>query len=213
MRRLSWLTAAAILWGGGSAAFGQVPAPTTVQLPTFHVFTVQTTVSVPDRGGMALGGITRGADGRVQLGPLGNRASSSSRGAGGLSASATILDNRELDETVLAAAERVSPGGGTATKAAELSRGVAKEASARQPGSVAAIREQNAVAEQERNAEFAAVLAKGAQAEARGQMGLAKTYYRMVARQANGEIKQRAEGLLVALATGQATASAAATKR
>ena len=32
-----------------------------VQLPTFHYFTVNTTVSVPDRGSVYLGGVKRGA--------------------------------------------------------------------------------------------------------------------------------------------------------
>src|SRR3954452_788871 len=67
--------------------------PTTVQLPTFSFFTVQTTVSVPDGGSVSLaGGINRAADGTVTRGmaPL-NRGIGSSRGASGVSVHATII--------------------------------------------------------------------------------------------------------------------------
>jgi hypothetical protein len=213
MRRLIRLATAAILVGGGSAAWAQAPlppVPTMVQLPTFHVFTVQTTVSVPDRGGMSIAGASRGADGRVTrgLGPLANRGGGSSRGASDVSATATIIDSRELDAEVLAAAA----GGGIAdranVKAAELSRSVARSASSPLPGSVAAIREQNAAAAEARQAEVATLFAKAQQAEAGGKLDLAKVYYGMVARQATGEVKKLAEARLAAFAASKSTAVA-----
>src|SRR6476660_9985833 len=86
------------------AQVGQPQVPTTVQLPTFSVFTVQTTVSVPDSGGAYLGGIGRGADSSVSRSPLRNRALGSSRVASGVSVSATIIDHEEIDRAILAAA-------------------------------------------------------------------------------------------------------------
>jgi len=68
-----------------SVAFAQSAPATTVQLPSFSVFTVQTTVSVPDRGAAYLGGLKSGASSssRSGVGPLSNRSFGSSRAAGG----------------------------------------------------------------------------------------------------------------------------------
>ena len=67
MGKLAYFGNVAILFASlATVVCGQQPppnAPTTVQLPTFSFFTVQTTVSVPDSGGAFLGGIGRGADG------------------------------------------------------------------------------------------------------------------------------------------------------
>jgi hypothetical protein len=199
MRRLIVL-AAAILLVDRAEAQGQAPfAPTTVQLPTFHVFTVQTTVSVPDRGGMALGSISRGADGRVTLGPLGNRSSGGSRGASGVSATATIIDNHEIDKAILASG-RATASDRASAKAAPIAAHVRTSAAAAPAGSVAAIRQQNLEMADERNAGLANLYANGQKAEAGGKASLARAYYGMVARQACGELKQQAEGRLAALA-------------
>src|SRR5947208_2620328 len=112
------LLAAVVIFAGGSIAQGQVAQPqplpaTTVQLPTFSVFTVQTTVSVPDGGGIALGGIDRGVDSTVNRnsGLTRNRGIGSSRTASGVSVSATIIDRDEMDRAILAeaAAKRSVP--------------------------------------------------------------------------------------------------------
>lgn len=87
-----------------------------VQLPEFRYFTVNTTVSVPDRGGVYLGGVNRASSGSVSRGvPLlsdipgagrlfRDAASGSSASAAGVSVQATIIDHAELDRAVLAAA-------------------------------------------------------------------------------------------------------------
>src|SRR5215472_5520233 len=102
--RLSSFLATALLMICGTVAYAQGQPPqqpigpalpaTTVQLPTFSVFTVQTTVSVPDGGGMSLGGIDRGVDSTVNRnsGLTRNRGIGSTRAASGVSASATIID-------------------------------------------------------------------------------------------------------------------------
>src|SRR4051812_7073716 len=158
MRPMSWLATALIIVGGASLARAQgqqqpqqpigpaLPA-TTVQLPTFSVFTVQTTVSVPDRGGIALGGIDRGVDSTVNRnsGPTRNRGLGSSRTTGGVSVSATIIDREEMNRTILAdaAAKRRVPIDSSAPKAAALSRSVPRGDASAGGESLAAIRERN----------------------------------------------------------------------
>ena len=82
---------------------GQLPA-TTVQLPSFSIFSVNTTVSVPDRGGMYLGGVNRAREGSSTrgLGPLRNRGIGADRAANGVTVHAQIHDQDELDRAVLA---------------------------------------------------------------------------------------------------------------
>ena len=58
----SWVFVA---WAVGQAA---AQPNITVQLPTFNVTTVQTTVSVPDGGTALLGGINRLSEGSVSRG-------------------------------------------------------------------------------------------------------------------------------------------------
>ena len=71
----------------------------TVQLPTYHYFGVSTTVSVPDRGGLYMGGVNRSRWGRR------GRATS----AGGMSINATIIDHDAMDRALLAEAARRRP--------------------------------------------------------------------------------------------------------
>src|SRR5438094_9576110 len=105
MRRLAFT---AMLFGCVSLAHAQAPQQplpaSTVQLPTFSVFNVTTTVSVPDRGGIYLGGVDRGVDSTVSRGPIRNRGSSSSRTASGMSVHTTIIDPAEMDSALLATA-------------------------------------------------------------------------------------------------------------
>jgi hypothetical protein len=75
-----------------------------VQLPRQDIFSVGTVVSVPDRGGVFLGGVKRAADSRSQygFGPL--RAGSSigtERSASNLSAHVYIHDFDEMDRMLL----------------------------------------------------------------------------------------------------------------
>jgi hypothetical protein len=210
MREFYSVAAVGILLGGEVGALAQSPpVPTTVQLPTFHVFTVQTTVSVPDRGGMALGGISRGADGRVTLGPLGNRGTGTSRGASGVSATATIIDNHEIDQAILASGSVPAPSA-LNRKAAPLAEHVRATAASPPVGSVAAIRQHNAAIAEQKNRELAELEVKAQAAESSGHLSLARAYYGTLVRQASGELKQRAQARLSALTK---TASAGGTKR
>ncbi len=196
----------------GLMAQQQLPA-TTVQLPSFSIFSVNTTVSVPDRGGMYLGGVNRARDGSTSrgFGPFANRGIGGDRMASGVSVQATIIDHDELDRAVLAeAAARRTPAGPDDAKAALLSRHIGRDAtciaatSGRAPGgsadSVAAIRAKNAAAADERASEAAAYFAQGQQAEADGKPGVARIYYQLVVRRDVGPLKQQAELRLAAMA-------------
>jgi len=210
---LSSLAAAGAVLLSGSEAAAQAPvplAPTTVQLPSFSFFTVNTTVSVPDRGGAYFGGVNRGRDGSVArgFGPLQNKAIGGDRLASGASVHATIIDHDEIDRALLAAAARRS---GTTidpadAKATALSKHIGVgpapaiaaggEAAA---GSVAAIKAQNAAAAEERTSEAAQMFAKAQQAEADGKPASAKIFYQMVVRRDAGQLKQQAQARLAAL--------------
>ncbi len=67
--------AGALMLGRPQAtAHAQQPAgqaPTTVQLPTFQQFSLQTSVVAPDRGSMVLGGVNRAASGSSSTGTPG----------------------------------------------------------------------------------------------------------------------------------------------
>ena len=131
-----------------SAILSNRAAGQIVQLPTFQVFSIGTTVVIPDRGSMYLGGVnrasfgssTRGVPGFGKIPGVGrlftNRGIGSEVSSAGVHASATIMDLEELDKSVLAeAAARRGVGsgyGGASTnpaverKAAFISKHVAK---------------------------------------------------------------------------------------
>lgn len=212
MRQLSLLVIAAAILVSAGRVRGQGPQPqipafqpaTTVQLPTFSVFTVQTTVSVPDGGGSYLGGLSQGASGSNSrgFGPLRNRASGSSRAASGVSVSATIIDHEEIDRAILAAAaaRRGEAVDTSVSKASDLSKSIARsDSGSALPDSLAAIRERNKAAADEKAKELADQFAKARQAEADGKTAVAKVYYQMVARKGAGQLKQQAEERLAAL--------------
>ncbi len=216
MRRLFFCSALLAL---ASLAHAQAPQQpllqnlpaTTVQLPTFSVFNVTTTVSVPDRGSISLGGNDRGVDATVSRGPIRNRSTSSSRTASGMSVHATIIDHSELDRAVLAsaAAKRDAESDSALARADSLSHAVARTGATSAPDSFAAIRQRAASAADLEAHELAGYFAKGRQAEAEGKPAVARIFYDMVARRDRGQLKQQA---LTRLAT-LAAASAPATKR
>ena len=205
------------------APVGQLPA-TTVQLPSFSVFSVNTTVSVPDRGGMYLGGVSHARDGSTTrgFGPLANRGVGSDRAASGVSVHATIHDLDELDKAVLAeAAAKRGPIDPDLARAELIRRGVAKSDRVAQdgaadhgslPNSVAAIRAKNAAAADARASEAADLLAKAEVAEAEGKASVARIYYQMVSRRDAGQLKQLAESRLARL-SGKSGGQVAGTLR
>ena len=199
----------------GTASGQQQPQslpPTTVQLPSFSFFSVNTTVSVPDRGGMYLGGVDRARDARTTrgFGPLAGRGIGGDRVAGGMSVRTTIIDHDELDRAVRAeAAARRAAADPAVAKAEAISGHVGRDSplaatSGREgsslPDSVAAIRARHAAAAEERTGEAAKYVAQAQKAEADGKPAMARIFYQMVARRDAGQLKQQAESRLAALA-------------
>ena len=110
MLGLRILTCCILLASVGSVRVAHAQQNITVQLPTFEVVGVSTTVVVPDQGRLSLGSVNRSALGRSQFGPglpgLGNRGIGRATSSGAFSISATVIDNHEIDRALLAEAAR-----------------------------------------------------------------------------------------------------------
>lgn len=203
---------------GAASAHAQV-----VQLPTYRVFSVGTTVSIPDRGAAYLGGVTRGAWSSSSRGVPGlsqipganrlftNRGIGSSVSSSHAYATATIIDHAEMDRMVLAeaAARRgeVSVATETDHRAAYLSEHVARTPKATEAmSSLVTHREEApnpaariAAARAEREARMLAYVQRAELAEAAGSFGAARCCYNVLAREGNDEQKQLAARRLAVL--------------
>lgn len=188
--------------GGQSTQFG-----TTVQLPTFHVFGTSTTVIVPDRGSVYLGGVNRSAQGRNSLGvPLatgfGNRGIGHASTAAGLSVSATIIDHDAIDRALLAEAAR-RRGAKFDVLGRPVSIGPGQLPSARNYRKTTNLEKNNSraqiVASDGAGAEsgLAAIyIRRGRQTEVDGQPHAAKIFYQRAAKHGSLKQKQFAEARL-----------------
>ncbi|HEX4131341.1 MAG TPA: hypothetical protein VHZ24_14975 [Pirellulales bacterium] len=178
------LITALIVFIAARAAGAQ--APTTVQLPTFHFFTVQTTVSVPDRGTMLLGGSGSLGTGNLANGPIFLPTQSSRGSAGGatmMSVRATIHDFEAMDAALLAGKVDMSPPPSIAA-----------------PGtSVVEARQQRQVEVAATDREAAEYYSRAVAAERDGKPGAAKVWYQMASRRATGTLKAEIEARLAAL--------------
>lgn len=214
--RILWLAATLVL-SAGSSAWSQV-----VQLPTFHQFSVSTTVSVPDGGAAYLGGVSRGAWSSNSRGVPGlsnlpfagrlfrNRGIGSRVGASSVGVTATIIDHAELDRMVLAeAAARRGEAAGRSEidrKAAYLSQFVARRETAplamradETPADTVGLRRAVEDATRQRETDMAACLARGEEALAQGHVGAARCAYNTVARRGTPAQQQAAQVRLAAL--------------
>ncbi len=175
-----------------------------VQLPTFRSFSVGTSVLVPDRGSAYLGGVNRAASGHVRHGvPLvsktpgegrlgGANASGSAVSAAGVSVTATIIDHREWDAAVLAEAQALRAARGEETTRREGANAVPPLRAPSVPiASVAELERQNAQKDQQREAEAVALVNKAWRAEADGKPSVARIYYQMAARRAEGGLREQ----------------------
>jgi hypothetical protein len=194
-------------------------------LPTFRYFSVQTTVSVPDRGGAALGGVNRASSGTTSrgFGPLRNRASGSSIGSSTASVHATIIDHQELDAATLAEARRRREGvAGSAamrtevgsaqidhltSKAEFLSQHIGKAEALRAPpatvasgDSISDVRARAAARQQAKLDEAAAKLASGIASEEAGKLASARGYYEAALRLGDEETRSAAAARLARIA-------------
>ena len=178
-------------------------APTTVQLPTFSFFTVNTSVSVPDSGGTYLGGLMRGRDGSSMRGlapfpGLANRGIGSERSAGGMSVRAWIHDFRKLDDALLAeAAAKRRETDPAAIKGEALADSLEKSPAGNPGGegaalSLAEIRRQNEQQDAAQREEAMAYFTKAEEYRAAGKLGLAKLNYQRAAARDSGKVKEAA---------------------
>jgi hypothetical protein len=200
----------------------------TIQLPSQQVFSVSTTVSVPDRGSAYLGGISRASSGSISRGVPGlsklpganrlfnNRGIGTSRGASNVHVTATIIDLHEMDEMILgeAAARRAASGGEALAaqqaavhrQASFLSQHVGRPAVplAAEPAAprVVTLQEtpqQIAQTQAQREAEAESLLEGGRKAEAEGKIKVACIYYKMAARQLPAERRDQIMAYVEAL--------------
>lgn len=202
---LQW---AGMLAGIVSPAVAQMPA--TVQLPSYSYFGVDTSVSVPDRGSMSLGGIGRSSMGSTAFGPvLGPRSRSFGRqmSASSTTVHATIHDFDAMDRQLLKQAQKSY--GESRRAATGTARGETSSAAAGPAGSVAEARRMYAAerAAQERDA--AKYMDQAERAAARGKPQVARVLYQMAERRASGELKAEIRRRMAALKP-VATASASA---
>ena len=215
------IVAVLIVTGGlgfsSQTAWGQ-PAQV-VQLPTFNSFSVSTTVSVPDRGAVSLGGVrslreganTRGVPmlsklpGLSRLGK--NRAIGREAGASSLTAHATIISFEEMEEELLAKAaaaritdpamlafrESIAEAGRISSGIASASRAAAVPSPAPHtrstPPGVAAIRRRNALASRAKMDEAMQYFKRAEEAMNEGKPGVAKIYYRLASKSGNAELR------------------------
>ena len=196
---------------------------TTVQLPTFQYFSVNTSVLVPDGGGASLGGINRAASQSSTrgFGPLRNRGFGSTTASSTMSVHATVIDLEEMDRAVLA--EAAARRGGAvdssssfeapliSTKRETRAVGVArKSADPAIPSadltSVQELRQQTQQATLARAAEAQEHFDFAQAAEAAGKWGVAKIHYQSVLRRDTAELAQQARQRLAAISQVATTA-------
>ncbi len=172
---------------------------TAVQLPTYSYFGTSTTVSVPDRGSVYMGGINRASSGSNQyrspllpFAPLGNRAIGSSRGASSTRVSVWIHDFEAMDEYLLSQPTpfRAGPAGAADPWPRRLAE--AQDARNARPAAGSPDPKLNSARnEKSRRAEAVTFFERGLKAEAGGKANVARIYYQMASRRATGELKQR----------------------
>ncbi len=204
------------------AAQGQ-QQPTTVQLPTFSFFTVQTSVLVPDSGAAYLGGITRSQLGSryrgtpFAKGPIpGSRGFNNTVQTGGMSVHATIIDHSEIDVAVLEAALE-SRGVPVEISLQEYAAAhLAAERAVKNPvadlrgaTSLAEIKQAQQSAAESHEAEARELFAKAAAYEEKNQPGLAKIYYRMVVTRATGDLRSESLARIAVLERGHSAGTVA----
>ena len=179
---------------------GSWAAAQTLQLPTFQFFGVSTTVSVPDRGSMFLGGVNRSASGSNQFGPqarpFGNRSFGSNQSASGIRVTAWVHDFEAMDDMLLGHAAARGP---LRAEPLTLTASTQPPASQSVASSIAVIKEQIADEDQQRHAEGLRYYERGQKMESEQRYGAAKTYYLMAFRRVQGELKREVEDRMLAM--------------
>jgi hypothetical protein len=181
-----------------------------VQLPTYSTFGANTTVTVPDRGSAFLGGVSRAATGRNELGvpllpfrPFTNRGIGMERSAANMQVTAYIHDFDAMDEYLLSQPTRRFPHGvqprtvyGARPRTnSVVRRAPPKSEPAARSGpaamSVAELRAKHLREQQTRTNDAVNFFERGKKAEAAGKLNVARIYYQMAARRATGDLKSQ----------------------
>ena len=192
--RFAGVGVALVVFACARGAAGQA-----VQLPTFHFFSLSTTVSVPDGGDAAFGGISRSSSGRVQRGipglpsqPFDNVATGRATGTSNVSASATIHDFAAIEKALEGA------GGGAQGPAGQGRGAVASLPKSDGPvQSIAAIRSQQVAEDAAKEQEAAAALARGRQLLADGKTSVAKIYLQTAVKKSAAASDVHSQALVV----------------
>ena len=178
-----------------------------IQLPSYHVFGIGTSVLVPDQGSAVLGGVNRALSGQSSRGwPLpGSSTRSHVRGSRSAQVQVTILDHREWDAAVLAqAATPQVATTATQIRARRISGQLAQTATAGPLESTAALSAAAERGAQRRQAaeDLAArqLIARGDLCQQRGQSQTARIFYRTAWRQSQGAVRELARTRLEGLA-------------
>lgn len=189
---------------GTFAPYG--PGGTTVQLPTLSTFETGITVWVPSGGAANLGMIGRAAEGAAQVGApglRGNVARGGNVGVAGAQVNAVVHDLQAMDEAIQAQGRA----GGNAPASQQQAAAAADASSAAQPAmSVAQARRLHEAETRAAADEAQSWFDRGVTAEEEGKPGVAKLYYQMAARQASGELKQKAQEKVAKLSAAGKTA-------
>ena len=191
---------------GAGAGTVSAQAPTTLQFPTFSSFSSSTSVAVPDRGSIVVGGVERGAQGLLSQGVSGashvpgagrlfrNQAVGREVGQSSAQVSVWIHDLRAMDEALLAearsnrgtsdpAANDPAANDPAAARGGDARGGMAPRGE--RPvavDSIAEIRRQRALEVDRAETEARDLLRQGDQASVDGKPGVARIYYQMAAR-------------------------------
>jgi hypothetical protein len=205
----AWLCAAA-------AAYGQQAS--VVQLPSTSIFGADTTVSVPDRGSISLGGGGTSSNGSTAYGSgllPGNRSFGRNLRSSNITARATIHDMDELDRQTLARARQGDPKelSGSSDRTRRLAAARQSSAGVVPSGSVAEARRLRAAELEGDRDEAIANIKRAREAVAAGKNSVAATFYKLAARQAMGELKTQVEKEAAALARAGKTTSVAHSAR
>jgi hypothetical protein len=183
-----------------------------VQLPTFSMFAVETTVLAPDSGGAQLGGVRRGSYSIDSFGGIPrNRGWGITRQASGVGVTVQIHDPDEAEAALRGSLVRrhdAVPG------PARPLRIAAGDAASDAPlASIAEIERQRAAQAAAGQQEAIALVEKARLAQQAGKTGVAAIYLRSAARRATGALRETIERELRSLETSATAARATSAPR
>jgi hypothetical protein len=183
-----------------------------VQLPTFSMFSVDTTVSVPDSGGAHLGGTRRGSHAMSTFGGIPrNRGWGVSRQAAGAGVTVQIHDPQEAEAALAGSSVRRHDAVPGPRRPLRIAAG---EAASDAPlASVAELQERRAALAAAGQQEALALAERGRTAHRAGKNALAALYFRTAARKASGSLRQAIEAELRAIEATAAKAPARSAKK